>query len=238
MAIEGILFDKDGTLVEFLATWIPAYRIAAGLAAEFAGDPDRAGQLLRSAGYDPVRGVLDPDSLLAGGTTGEICEVWAAAAGAAPGDGLAGRLHAAMDRHVARHAVPVGAGLAELFARLAGRGLALGIATTDGEAAARATARTLGLADSVGFLCGYDSGFGAKPGPGMVQGFCAAVGIAPAGVLVVGDTRHDMAMARAAGAGMAVGVLTGAATRGHLAPCADRIIASVLEIESVLAGPQ
>ncbi len=237
MAIEGILFDKDGTLVEFFATWIPAYRVAAGLAAEFAGDPDRAAQLLQSAGYDPARGKLDPESLLACGTTGEICEVWATAAGAAPGDDLAERLHAAMDRHVARYAVPVGAGLAELFARLAGRGLSLGLATTDSEAAARAAARTLGLADNLRFLCGYDSGFGSKPGPGMVHGFCEAAGIAPGRVLVVGDTRHDMAMARGAGAGMAVGVLTGAATREHLAPYADRIIASVLEIESVLAGP-
>lgn len=28
--IHGILFDKDGTLLDFCATWIPAYRAAAG----------------------------------------------------------------------------------------------------------------------------------------------------------------------------------------------------------------
>jgi phosphoglycolate phosphatase len=144
-------------------------------------------------------------------------------------------MHAAMDEHVARHQVPVGEGLAELFARLAGRGFSLGLATTDGEAAARAAARALGLAGNLDFVCGYDSGFGSKPEPGMVLGFCEAAGIAPAGVLVVGDTRHDMAMARAAGAGMAVGVLTGVSPREDLAPHADRVIASVLEIESVLA---
>ena len=204
MAIEGILFDKDGTLVEFLATWLPAYRAAAALAVEFAGDPDLAEHLLQSTGYDPAREELDPESLLVLGTTGEICLAWAAEAGAAPADGLAGRMHAAMDEHVARHQVPVGEGLAELFARLAGRGLSLGIATTDSEAAARTAARVLGLAGNVDFICGYDSGFGSKPEPGMVLGFCQAAGIAPAGVLVVGDTRHDMAMARAAGAGMAV----------------------------------
>ncbi len=234
MAIGGSLFDKDGTLVDFSAAWVPAYRAGAALAAEFAGDPGLGERLLRSAGLDAGSVELDPESLLVCGTTGEICRVWAEEAGAAPGDDLAWRMHAAMDAQVVRHLVPVGGGLAELFARLAGRGLALGIATADSEAAARVAARALGLARNLEFVCGYDSGFGSKPEPGMVLGFCEAAGIAPAAVMVVGDTRRDMAMARAAGAGMAVGVLSGVTSRQDLAPHADRVIASVLEIESVL----
>ena len=38
--IRGILFDKDGTLLDFCAAWIPAYRAAAGEIADLAGGVD------------------------------------------------------------------------------------------------------------------------------------------------------------------------------------------------------
>ena len=48
VAIKGILFDKDGTLVDFNRTW---FAIGDRLALEAAGgDRDRADALLRSAG--------------------------------------------------------------------------------------------------------------------------------------------------------------------------------------------
>ena len=49
--IAGVLFDKDGTLIDFRATWVPAYLgVAAELALQ-AGMPDRADQLLARIGY-------------------------------------------------------------------------------------------------------------------------------------------------------------------------------------------
>jgi phosphoglycolate phosphatase len=231
---KGILFDKDGTLVDFFATWVPAYRAATDLAGELMGDPALGDRLLRLGGYDPATGELDPTSLLAGGTTAEISDLWTGEAGPADGPDFARRMHAAMDDYASRFPVPIGAGTAELFKRLAGRGLALGLATMDSEAVARATAAALGFDGSLSFLCGYDSGYGVKPEAGMVLGFCAATGLAPAEVLVVGDTDRDMMMARAAGAGLAVGVLTGATPREPLEALADHVIASVLDIETIL----
>lgn len=231
MGIEAILFDKDGTLVEFFATWIPAYRAAAEAGSVLAGRPAMADELLLAGGYDPVSGTLDPSSLLAGGTTAEICDLWCAALGRAGDRILAARMHETMDLHASRHAVAVGAGLAELFARLRARGLALGMATMDSEFVARATARSLGLADTLDFLCGYDSGHGAKPGAGMVLAFCSAVGTGPDSVMVVGDTDRDIGMARAAGAGLAVGVLSGATPRDRLDAIADCVVDDVFSLD-------
>lgn len=237
--LEAILFDKDGTLVDFFATWVPAYRAAAELGSALAGRPGMAGELLRVGGYDPDSGRIDPSSLLAGGTTAEICDFWCAVLGRAGDRLLAAQLHEAMDLHASRGAVAVGAGLSALLGRLRARGIALGMATMDSEFVARATADVLGLSENLVFLCGYDSGHGVKPGPGMVLAYCSATGLAPEQVMVVGDTDRDMGMARAAGAGLAVGVLSGAAPRARLAPLCDRILDDVFALENAwesLAG--
>ena len=68
----------------------------------------------------------------------------------------------------------------------------------------------------------------------MVLGFCAAAGLTPAEVLVIGDTDRDVDMARNAGAGMVVGVRTGATPASQLARIADRVLEDVFEIETIL----
>ena len=47
---------------------------------------------------------------------------------------------------------------------------------------------------------------------------------------MVGDNRHDLEMARAGGAGLAVGVLSGTGTRETLAPMADVILDSIADL--------
>ncbi len=233
-AIRGILFDKDGTLVDFFRTWLPAYRAASVLASDVAGDPTLGDRLLRIGGYDPATGVLDPVSMLAGGTTPDICDLWAAQANVPDPPALSRQLQGAMEEYVIDRPVPVGPGTADLFRRLAGRGLVLGMATMDSQTMARATADALDLTPHLSFISGYDSGFDPKPAPAMLLAFCAAADLSPSEVVVVGDTDRDMNMARAGGARLAVAVLTGATPREDLLAIADRVIASVFEIETVL----
>jgi phosphoglycolate phosphatase len=68
----------------------------------------------------------------------------------------------------------------------------------------------------------------------MMTAFCAAVGIEPRHVAVVGDTPHDMGMARSGGAGLAIGVLTGASPRFELEALADHILESIGSLEVAL----
>ena len=103
---------------------------------------------------------------------------------------------------------------------------------------ARMTFANLEVEHLLDFVTGYDGGHGEKPGPGMVEGFCRATGLVPQQVVVVGDSLHDLAMARAAGAGMAVAVLSGVAGREHLAGAADHVIGGIAELESLLDRAQ
>ena len=68
----------------------------------------------------------------------------------------------------------------------------------------------------------------------MIEAFCGAVGVPPAAVAMVGDSHHDLEMARAAGAGLAVGVLTGPADRAELETLADVVIPDVRGLLSIL----
>jgi phosphoglycolate phosphatase len=66
----------------------------------------------------------------------------------------------------------------------------------------------------------------------MVLGFCHAVGLARDEVAVVGDAVHDLAMGRAAGVGLTVGVLSGTSQRADLEGYADLILGSVADLVS------
>ena len=237
-ATKGILFDKDGTLVDFHATWGPAYRL--GALAFAGGDPALTDRLLVAGGWDTETGRVAEGSILAAGTNAEIAETWLAAlpAGTRPAIGEADPetfLEAAFNAETARSAKPV-TDLAALFSRLHGRGLVLGLATNDSHDGALATLRPFGIVERLAFVAGYDSGHGGKPEPGMVEGFCAQTGLAPGEVMVVGDHLHDMEMGRRAGAGVVVGVLGGSGSLETLSSAADWVIDSIVELEDLLGS--
>ena len=103
---------------------------------------------------------------------------------------------------------------------LRGRELALGVATNDAEAPALAHLTAAGVVGHFDFIAGSDSGYGGKPAPGQLLGFCAETGVPPDETIMVGDSLHDLKAGRAAGM-RTFGVLTGLATQSELAPFAD-----------------
>lgn len=229
---KAILFDKDGTLLDYWASWGPINRAAANLAA--AGAPAFAARLLAVGGVDESGRAASPNSLLAAGSAHDIARIWVAAGAAFTVPGLTRALDDLFRASVA-DVVPVG-DLAAILGGLKARGLALGIASSDSEAAIRATVERFGLSDVVDFVAGYDSGHGPKPEPGMVRAFCRAIGLSATEVAMVGDTLHDLEMGEAAGVGLKIGVLTGTGTRDGLGDIADLVLDGIFDLERALFG--
>jgi phosphoglycolate phosphatase len=235
-SIRAILFDKDGTLFDFRKTWLAAYRGAAAELAEAAGlRPGFVEILLARHGYDPATDTFTAESPLLWATTRDQAVLWSAEPELAGIDDVEQRLERHFSDLDAYPPVPV-IELVPLLTRLRGRGFKLGVATMDSTAAAAATLQRFAVEGLVDFLTGYDGGHGIKPAPGMVLGFCAAVGVAPDEVAVVGDNLADLAMARAAGAGLAIAVLTGGCPAEALAAEADLVLPSIADLEAALSG--
>jgi phosphoglycolate phosphatase len=230
--INAILFDKDGTLFDFYNTWAALTEEAALMVA--GGDAERARFLLENSGKDPVTGKYVPSSPIASGSNREIVEVWCGLLNIADVDTHYDRIHL-MFLERQKHGIAPVIDLELFFGRLKGRGLRLGVATMDSEEAARAAMQRLRAARHLDFICGFDTGHGVKPGGGMVEAFARSVEIAPAHLAVVGDSPHDMHMARAGKAGRAIGVLTGVSPREALLEAgAHEVIESIAELERVI----
>lgn len=225
--IKAICFDKDGTLFDFATTW-EAWA-AAFLRRASGGDEARARAAGQAIGFDLDRRKFARQSIVIAGTAGEVAQVLAPHFPEMSQPALLALLDDEASHAPQREAAP----LVPLLGGLRARGLRLGVATNDSEAPARAHLDSAGVTDLFDFIAGYDSGFGGKPAPGQLLAFARAVGLAPAQIVMVGDSTHDLHAGRAAGM-RTIGVLTGAAERATLAPLADAVLRDIGEIPAWL----
>ena len=232
-AIRAILFDKDGTLFDFQATW---GKVIDAVLDTLAPDAETRTRMARAGGYDPLNRRFLAGSPIVSGSNAEIATLWAAFRPAIGAARIAHLLDEVAHDILAdpRSVVPAVPDLPALLAGLRARGYALGVATNDSEEGARVQLAAAGILDAFDFLAGYDSGHGVKPDPGVLLAFGRTVRASPSEIAVVGDSRHDLETARAASAAMAVGVLTGPATHDDLAPFADHVLHSIGHLPALL----
>jgi len=229
--IKGIVFDKDGTLLDFHATWVPRARAAVIAVAQ--GNVGLVEQMLQATGYDFEQQRVLGGSILAAGNNRDIADVWAPLAGRPVGEVevLLNQMFSDSS-HGASVAVP---NLTPSLQQLKDKGLVLGVATMDSEAGIVATLGDFNCLHLFDYKVGYDSGHGSKPGPGMVLGFCHQTGLTPNQVMVVGDNTHDLHMGLSAKAGFNVGVLTGTSLRSELELEADIVLNSIEELPALFS---
>lgn len=209
----GILFDKDGTLLEYHATWMPANHAVALAMAQ--GDVETAHYLLRAGGWDADTDRVASGSPLAAGDLEDIATLWHGLLPDDPERTIAS-IVAYMDSAFPTNMVPTPVcDLTALLSQLETRNIALGVATADSINGLRLSLAPFDILHRFAFAVGFDSGHGRKPQPGMVHGFCEATGLTPDSVWVIGDNRHDIEMALAAGA-TGIGVLTGTSSASEL----------------------
>jgi phosphoglycolate phosphatase len=230
--IKALLFDKDGTILDYEKTWLPINRELAMMAAS--GDAKLADELLRVAGHDPETDKVAPGSPFAvGGIEALVGSLVKHLGPTRTPPRLLERTGELFATGGAKYSVLL-PGARDTLVALKKRGYVLGIATNDTEAGLQGSLGQHDVLSLCQFSCGCDSGYGEKPAPGMVHAFCKAVGIAPKHVAVIGDSTHDLHMATSAGAGLRVAVLSGTGRKADLVPHADLTLESVVDLLSHL----
>jgi phosphoglycolate phosphatase len=226
-----IIFDKDGTLIDFHVMW-GGWVVSLGRRLDFTSGVRISPRLYHSFGFDEASFHVAPDGPLAVSSMAALRSLTV--------DLIIG---AGLERGAAERAVSDGwfapdpvrlarplADLPRIFDSLSANGIKTAVATSDDRTATEATLNELGIASFVDAITCADDGLPPKPAADMVQDLCRRLGLRPAQAVMVGDGAADLLMGRAAGAGLVVGVLSGVSSAESLAPLADVVIPSVGEL--------
>ena len=228
-----IVFDKDGTLIDFHFMWA---RWLAELARrlESASGIALAAPLYSAMGLDAEDSRVSAEKPLAVNTMKQLRDLTIAVVEGA------GVTRTTAERLVAETwfapdpllwARPL-ADLPCLFSALQREGLRIAVATSDDRAPTLASLQALGVGALTNALACADDGLPNKPAPDMLLALCRQLDVPPAQTIMVGDAVADMEMARNAGVGLKVGVTSGLARAAELAAYADLVLDS---IQSLLA---
>lgn len=232
---QAVIFDKDGTLIDFDFMWGGWTIHLAGQLQRISGLNVRE-SLCRAMGYDE-----SAKKVLAGGmlASNPMSKLYRLTVEVMQAQGLGA---AEAERIVEQGwRIPDPVLLAKqftdtraLFAALHKREIKIAIATADDRAPTQAMIEAFDIEEYLSALVCADDGIPSKPAPDMALTLCERMKVPPAGVMVVGDTVSDLKMARASGAGMAVGALSGVSSARDLAPHADLLIESVDELNAYI----
>jgi len=242
--VDVVVFDKDGTLIDFHAMWgrravVAVDAVLANLGSLGKNDPlQRA--LYQALGYDPVSGATDGNGPLAIVPLHKTDIVMSTVlyqhglpwdeAERTIRDSFSPVMSAAPTSEFVR---PLGDVRATLR-RLADAGLQTVIATSDNRDITLKMLDMLDVRHHFDLIyCGDDAAGPKKPSPKLMLDIAAHYAVHPARLMMVGDTVSDLSMAHAAKIGARIGVSGGATPDSALTTWSDALIAS---IEEIVAG--
>ena len=231
MDIKAIIFDKDGTLIDFAQTFDAATGLVLDELCE--GNKELMVKAADALGYDLQKKVNLPHSLVIASHSHGMAEALAGVLPIGNIDEFAAGLDRMFGEICLNTVMPID-GIPKALDDLHAQGMILGVATNDSEENANEQMEEIELDHLFENILGADSGYGPKPGTGMLDAFVIAHGLQPYQVMMVGDSVQDLEAGVAAGM-VTVGVESGPANRAELEEHADFIIASVVDLPALIA---
>lgn len=234
---EAIIFDKDGTLIDFDAFWVSLSRVAVNDILKQLGQTEALTEEILEA-FGVHDGVTDINGVLCKGTYKQMSQIVQGILldhGCSVSDDTIEKLVLdAYNRNAQVGEVkPTCPNLCEVLQTLKSRNKRIALVTTDNMQLSVLCLEKLGVLDLFDKLYTDDGVLPVKPNPDNAFDFCAYTGLNREQVVMVGDTMTDVRFARNAGIRV-IGVAKHPENRALLAEQADAVVHDVSGLLEIL----
>lgn len=237
MEVDAVIFDKDGTLIDFDAFWVNVSIKAIGDILKDLGREDiPVEEILKAYGVND--GITDIDGVLCKGTyeqMGQVaydilkkhgCDISCQDSIKLVVDAYNRNSDAGLVR-------PTCPNLKKVLTELKGQGKKLAVVTTDNREITQKCLEKLGIEGLFDEIYTDDGKTPQKPDPYCAYDFCRRTGCAKERTVMIGDTMTDVIFAKNAGI-CAIGVAKSNKNRERLAGCADAVVSDIASLLTVL----
>ncbi len=203
MKIKAVVFDKDGTLLDYERCWLPIARVATDMVLNRYGAPELRDEIYERLGI-LADGSVDIEAPLA---TGSYEGIGYAYANTLDSHGIkydVPELTAIITDgyHTVpkdSETVPICDNLLQILSDIRSRGIKIGFITSDDEIGAKRTLDLLGIYDIFDVRLPNDRVSPQKPDPHYMNVFMKKTGFSPDEILMVGDTFADIEFGKNSG---------------------------------------
>lgn len=215
--IRAILFDKDGTLLQFTEGWVDSI---VGFLENKILDDNKKREVFRKIGIREDGGV-EENSILSSETATDLAIIFSKYL-----DEDLDEIYRELDDHLLNYLkknnkfIRETCDLRSLFEALRERGIIIGIFTSDNYRQAKYSMEYLGLDSFIDFYAAADI-YKKKPNKESLEVFKKKYSLEDQEIIIVGDSRVDMVFGEDT---VKVGVLCGTGSREMLAKYTDNII--------------
>ena len=215
--IRAILFDKDGTLLQFTEGWVDSI---VGFLENKILDDNKKREVFREIGIREDGGV-EENSILSSETAMDLAIIFSKYL-----DEDLDEIYRDLDDHLLRYLkennkfIRETCDLRKLFEALRDRGILIGIFTSDNYRQAKYSMDYLGLDSFIDFYAAADI-YKKKPNKESLEVFKKKYSLEDQEIIIVGDSRVDMVFGEDT---VKVGVLCGTGSREMLAKYTDNIV--------------
>lgn len=199
--IKGILFDKDGTLLEFFNLWHEIIKnVLSDLETDYSIKKETIKNLKQLSGFQQYN--FEKESMIQYLATTQIVDLWMDILRKESERITFDALMELFNKKAAADNLDITAkkGVKELLGYLKAEGYELGVATADMEYSTCNGLKKAGIFNYFSYIGFNEDDVNPKPSPDMAVSFCQKVNIKTEEILIVGDSVTDMEFADNAGA--------------------------------------
>ena len=241
MKVRAIIFDKDGTLLDFDSFWVNVsekaiLEVLNILEINENLKADLICEILSA--YGVKDGITDIDGVLSKGTYAQMGEIFKDILNkqgfSFTHNEVTKLLHEAYDNNADAGIIKANSPeLKEVLLKLTENGTKLAVVTTDNEPVTKKCLEKLGVNNFFTKIYTDNGIYPTKPNPFCALDFMKVTGASKEEIIMVGDTETDVKFARNAGIKV-ICIAKNEKNKARLLPLADAVVSSFSELYSIL----